>query len=120
MTKDQELVTLVHYRLLPVIEEAVMTREEFDSWNQQFQDRKQDPFEVYEDLSCQFVDWGFGQESYLVPKYKEADRYFFKAYKGDITSGTDDVLYMDQTTPWTEPLKHKSIPLNDKQVTYQL
>lgn len=113
MTKHQDLVTLVHYRLVPVIEEAVMTKEEFDSWNDKFQDQKQDPFEVYEELSSRLVDWELGQETCFVPSYKEADRYFFKAYKGDITSGTDDVIYMDHQTPWSEPLKHKSIPLND-------
>ena len=112
-TQSQELVTLVHYRLLPVIEEAVMTKEEFDAWNQKFQDRKQDPFEVYEELRCQLVDWEFSQEYCFVPKYKEADRYFFKAYKGDITSGTDDLVYMDQSTPWSEPLKRKPIQLNE-------
>ena len=113
MTDKQELVTLVHYRLVPIIEETVMTRGEFDTWNQKFQDQRQDPFEVYEELCCQLADWQFASESCFVPKYKEADRYFFKAHKGDVTSYTDDIIYMDHHTPWAEPFKRKIIPLND-------
>ena len=118
MENSEELVTVVCYSLVPTITERVMTRSEFNQFNKIFKSKKRvnDSGEaIYSfDLVKDFQDWQFTVESEGWPGSQYEDRSFFRAYTGDVTTCTDDCVYMDLDQTWQEPFKNKGlIPRED-------
>ena len=66
------------------------------------------------DWEKDFQDWQFTVESEGWPGSQYEDRSFFRAYTGDVTTCTDDCVYMDLDQTWQEPFKNKGlIPRED-------
>jgi len=74
-TQTEQLVTLVRQRL--VLEEVVMTKEEFNAYNKRLDS----------DFYWSELDWKDSQ----FPEYCEEQTYY-TAYEGDVTSFTDDCV----------------------------
>ena len=117
MENLEELVTVVCYSLVPTITERVMTRSEFNQFNKTFKSKapiNNNGVYIYPvDLVENFKDWQFNLETRAWPGSQYEDRYFFRAYKGDVTACTDDCVYMDLDQSWREPFKNKDLALRD-------
>ena len=92
----EELVTVIYFTMVPRIEERVMTRSEFNQFNERFQTYDENYYDY--ELVEGFKDWEWGNES-----FKDDEPYYFRAYAGDVTSGSDDCVFMDEDQSWTEP-----------------
>ena len=94
-------VTLVRYRV--VIEEAVVSLEQFKKYNQSFDDAGYypDPDEFFD---CKFEDWQMGCPSMMFDVcdlVKSEDGHGYVAFMDDVRSETDDVVSLtDPCLDW--------------------
>jgi hypothetical protein len=108
MTESSEqLVTVICLVVQPRYEEVVMTQSEFEEFNKEFQETCQN--ECEEDLlrKYKFVDWQYG----TLGTNLDADSYRFRAYPGDIRSGSDDVVYFDTNQSWQKAYSNKKLSI---------
>lgn len=91
---SDNLVTLVRRRF--VLEEVVMTREQFENYSS---DVKEDVFS-WQDLNWKNAQW----EDY------EWENTYYSAYEGDVTSFTDDIVAFMQPDPVCR-LSYEQLPL---------
>lgn len=98
---DDKDVTLVRYRV--VIEEAVVSLEQFKKYNQSFDDAGYypDPDEFFE---CKFEDWQMGCPSIMFDVddlVQSVDGHGYVAFMDDVRSNTDDVVSLtDPCLDW--------------------
>ena len=91
-TGSGELVTIVRYRY--VIEEKVISREEFEKIN------KPDtgdgwPDYVFEEAGDEgFVDWQSGYEPDFMPEVNPGYKFGFLVFDGDVRGNSDDYVSM--------------------------
>jgi hypothetical protein len=115
MKINEDLVTVVCYTLVPTIQERVMTRSEFNKFNNLFKSKNavhDDGTFVYEyGLLNGFEDWELEVDIRDWPGKQYEHRYFFRAYEDDVTSYTDDCVYLDEDQSWVEPFKNKDITI---------
>ena len=91
---SDNLVTLVRRRF--VLEEVVMTREQFENYSS---DVEEDVFS-WQDLNWKNAQW----EDY------EWENTYYSAYEGDVTSFTDDIVAFMQPDPVCR-LSYEQLPL---------
>ena len=91
---SDNLVTLVRRRF--VLEEVVMTREQFENYSSDFEE---DVFS-WQDLNWKNAQW----EDY------EWENTYYSAYEGDVTSFTDDIVAFMQPDPVCR-LSYEQLPL---------
>ena len=113
MKNLEELVTVVCYSLVPTVTERVMTRSEFNKFNKIFKSKEpanDNGEEIYSfDLVEDFQDWQFVVEPEGWPGAQYQYCSFFRAYIGNVTTCTDDCVYMDLNQTWQEPFKNKDL-----------
>tara|TARA_R110000772_G_scaffold83684_1_gene176979 strand:- start:277 stop:651 length:375 start_codon:yes stop_codon:yes gene_type:complete len=107
MTKPTEqLVTVICLRTEPRYEEVVMTLSEFKAFNKEF--KETELHELTEDFieRYKFEDWQWGAfyiDETDLPTFK------FRAYPGDITSESDDIVSADTDQSWQESFLNKPL-----------
>ena len=86
---SDNLVTLVRRRF--VLEEVVITREEYNNYSKKLDDENE---EFDDDFSWKHLNWKNAQwEDY------EWENTYYSAYEGDVTSFTDDIVAFMQPDP---------------------
>ena len=108
MTKPTEpLVTVICLITEPRYEEVVMTLSEFKAFNKDF--KETNLHELTEDFieRYNFEDWQWGAfyDGIDDPTHK------FRAYPGDITSESDDIVHADTDQSWQESFLNKPLIL---------
>jgi hypothetical protein len=100
-------VTVVCYRITHEYLEKTMTKEEFEKFNETFQTEPDDYTWLGSDLihDYKFEDWQFGNGV----QDNDVDEYYFRAYPGDVTGGTDDLVSGDTDQSWQEPFLGKTL-----------
>jgi len=107
MTKPTEpLVTVICLRTEPRYEEVVMTLSEFKAFNKEFKETQL--HELTEDFieRYNFEDWQWGafyDDETDIPTFK------FRAYPGDITSESDDIVSADTDQSWQKSFLDKPL-----------
>ena len=106
MTEPTEpLVTVICLITEPRYEEVVMTLSEFKAFNEEF--KETNLHELTEDFieRYNFEDWQWGAF------YNDTDNptYKFRAYPGDITSESDDIVHADTDQSWQESFLNKPL-----------
>jgi len=110
---DDKDVTLVRYRV--VIEEAVVSLEQFEKYNRSCDEAGYypDPDEFFE---CKFEDWQMGCPSMMFDVcdlVESEDGHGYVAFLGDVRSETDDVVSLtDPCLDWKHSNRDE-IPLAD-------
>jgi hypothetical protein len=108
MTKPTEpLVTVICLITEPRYEEVVMTFSEFKAFNKEFKETNLN--ELTEDFieRYNFEDWQWGAfyDGTDDPTHK------FRAYPGDITNESDDIVHADTDQSWQESFLDKPLIL---------
>jgi hypothetical protein len=100
MTQDK-LLTVICHRVKHDYLERVMTQEEFDKFNEEFKNDGNDSLWSGDCLinKFSFEDWEYGNGI----SGEDFDDHFFKAYPGDVRNGSDDLVSIDNGSPWQEP-----------------
>ena len=97
---SDNLVTLVRRRF--VLEEVVITREEYNNYSKKLDDENE---EFDDDFSWKHLNWKNAQwEDY------EWENTYYSAYEGDVTSFTDDIVAFMQPDPVCR-LSSEQLPL---------
>ena len=101
---SDNLVTLVRRRF--VLEEVVITREEYNNYSKKLDDENE---EFDDDFSWKHLNWKNAQwEDY------EWENTYYSAYEGDVTSFTDDIVAFMQPDPVCRSVSytHLTLPTN--------
>ena len=97
---SDNLVTLVRRRF--VLEEVVITREEYNNYSKKVDDENE---EFDDNFSWKHLNWKNAQwEDY------EWENTYYSAYEGDVTSFTDDIVAFMQPDPVCR-LSYEQLPL---------
>lgn len=95
---EKEQVTVIRYRV--VFEEAVMSRDEFESANQKIRELEENVYFLVE--KANFVDWGWCTDDTFQYVVKGPEGYI--AFEGDVTSGSDDLVAVTPHSEWSHDL----------------
>ena len=105
---EEDFVTVICLRVEPRYEEVVMSRAEFERFNKVFKPREEEGYFAADLLEeFKFKDWNTINLDSPLDSFK----YYFRAYSGDVTSGSDDVIFMDSNLSWQKPFKRKCLTL---------
>ena len=106
MTESKEqLVTVICLVIQPRYEEVVMTLSEFEAFNKEFQETEPNEYEADLLHKYNFVDWQYGTFGTNL----DTDSYRFRAYPGDITNGSDDLVSIDTNQSWQKAYSNKKL-----------
>lgn len=104
---NAEFVTVICLRVEPRYEEVVMSRDEFKKFNKAFKLREEDFFEADLLEVFKFKDWNTDNLDNVL----DSNKYFFKAYPGDTTSGSDDLIQIDDDQSWQTAFDNKPLKI---------
>ena len=112
---NSEFVTVICLRIEPRYEEVVMSRSEFQKFNKAFKLYNEEYFEIDLLEEFKFKDWEIG----ILGDDLDEQRYYFKAYSGDVTDASDDIVSADNDQSWEtafsdRPLKRRAIDVNGR------
>jgi len=104
---ETEFVTVICLRVEPRYEEVVMSRSEFKKFNKVFKVEEEGFFEDELLKNFKFKDWNTDNLDMDI----DSNRYYFRAYTGDATSGSDDLVDMDYDQSWQEAFDNKPLKI---------
>ncbi len=102
---NSEFVTVICLRIEPRYEEVVMSRSEFKKFNKAFRlyDEESDETDLLE--AFKFKDWNSDNLGTTL----DDQRYYFRAYSGDVTSASDDIISADDDQSWKTAFNNKPL-----------
>ena len=100
-TDSDNLVTLVRRRF--VLEEVVITREEYDNYSKKLDEENEETYDG--DFDWRTLNWKNAEWEDI-----EWENTYYSAYEGDVTSFTDDIVTFMQPDP-EDRLSYYQLPL---------
>ena len=100
-TDSDNLVTLVRRRF--VLEEVVITREEYDNYSKKLDEENEETYDG--DFDWRTLNWKNAEWTDI-----EWENTYYSAYEGDVTSFTDDIVTFMQPDP-EDRLSYYQLPL---------
>ena len=105
---EEDFVTVICLRVEPRYEEVVMSRVEFEKFNKVFKPCEEEGYFVADLLEeFKFKDWNTINLDSPLDSFK----YYFRAYSGDVTSGSDDLVFMDDDQSWQKAFVNKPLKI---------
>lgn len=102
---NSEFVTVICLRIEPRYEEVVMSRSEFQKFNKAFKLYDEEYFEIDLLEEFKFKDWETG----TLGDDLDEQRYYFRAYSGNVIDGSDDIVSTDNDQSWDTAFNDKPL-----------